>query len=64
MDHKEDIYCSFLLRIWVEPEDDGAWRFSLEDTQTGTRMGFSSLKNVCEYLEGLQEIECRNERES
>ena len=40
-----------MLRIWIEPGDDEKWRFSLEDTRTGKRKGFASLKNMFAYLE-------------
>jgi len=49
------IYCSFLLRIWVEPDDDGSWRYSLEDTQTGKRTGFTSLETLCQHIEKMVE---------
>jgi hypothetical protein len=50
MDEYKQVYCSFLLRIWVEPVDGERWRFSLENTSTGKRKGFASLKNMCDYL--------------
>ena len=50
MDEYKQVYCSFLLRIWIEPNDGDQWRFSLEDSRTGTRKGFVSLKNMCDYL--------------
>jgi len=59
---KENIYCSFLLRIWVEPNEDNMWRFSLEDTRTGRRKGFASLKKMIQYLEQITEQrECNKE---
>ena len=64
MDHEEQIYCSFLLRIWVEPDDDGTWLFSLENTQTGKRIGFASLAKLYEHLERLLEEECKNQNET
>lgn len=54
----DQIYCSFLLRIWVEPDGDGSWRFSLEDTQTGIRKGFVSLRDLCQHIEQLLARTC------
>lgn len=50
-------YHAFLLRIWAEPPDPAsrpaAWRFSLEDTHSGARRGFSSLDALLVYLADL-----------
>lgn len=43
-------YFSFLLRIWKDPESEGKWNFSLEDTRTGKRVGFVSLGRLADYL--------------
>ena len=51
MDEIKNVYCSYLLRIWIEPTDGEQWRFSLEDTRTGKRKGFACLKNMFAYLE-------------
>ncbi len=48
-------YQAYLLRCWQErsglPGSAPIWRFSLEDTQTGERHGFGSLKALTAYLE-------------
>jgi hypothetical protein len=64
MTNHDEIYCSFLLRIWIEPVDGDLWRFSLEDTRTGKRKGFSSLKKMAEYLAELTDQNCLPEGES
>ena len=61
---KHEIYCSYLLRIWIEPADGDQWRFSLEDTRTGKRKGFASLEKLSEHLERLLEGECKNQNET
>lgn len=44
-------YRVFVLRFWAEPDlSKKLWRFSLEDSLTGERYGFSSLENVCDFL--------------
>ena len=58
---QNEVYCSFLLRIWVEETDGGQWRFSLEDTQTGNRRGFSSLMKMVIYLSELIAEDCKVE---
>ncbi|RLD01123.1 MAG: hypothetical protein DRI46_05140 [Chloroflexi bacterium] len=50
MKTKKEISYSYLLRIWVEPNEDDTWRFSLEDTRTGKRHGFTTLENICAYI--------------
>jgi hypothetical protein len=42
-------YYAYLLRMW-RTGSDGPWRASLEDAQTGERVGFSSLAEACSYL--------------
>jgi hypothetical protein len=59
----EYLYCSYLLRIWVEPANDHQQRFSLEDTLTGKRMGFTSLEKMTKYLEQIINEECRDIKE-
>lgn len=46
-------YLAFLLRLWqVRGEDGGpAWRASLEDANTGERLGFASLGALVTFLE-------------
>ena len=51
-------YYSYLLRVWLAGDKDQPhWRASLEDTRSGERRGFASLRALCEYLHqqtGLQ----------
>jgi hypothetical protein len=55
MDEIKHVYCSYLLRIWSEPTDGEKWRFSLEDTRTGRRQGFTNLENLISFLTELME---------
>ena len=57
MDETKNVYCSFMLRIWIEPTDGEQWRFSLEDTRTGKRQGFASLEKLMAYLTKITENE-------
>lgn len=45
----------FILGLWPlsasRPGHTLTWRFSLENTQTGERIGFSSLAELTAYLE-------------
>jgi hypothetical protein len=43
-------YQAFLLRVWREDTLSG-WRVQLEDPHTGQSIGFSSMKQLYEYLE-------------
>lgn len=45
-------YISYLLRLWL-PDSAGkpAWRGSLEDPHTGSRLGFADLSSLFEYLQ-------------
>ena len=44
-------YMAYLLRLWLaENAGKPAWRGSLEDPHTGSRMGFSDLSSLFEYL--------------
>ena len=44
-------YFSYLLRLWQVPIDGGyTWRFLLESVQTGEKCGFTSLKELLDYL--------------
>lgn len=45
-------YQAYVLRFWSEQtQAEGiTWRFMLLDTQTGERMGFSSLHALFNYL--------------
>lgn len=42
-------YRSYLLRLWRE-ESERRWRASLEDPQTGKRMGFAGLEQLFAFL--------------
>lgn len=46
-------YHSYLLRFWQEQtlERADAWRFSLEEPQSGQRKGFDSLQELMSFLE-------------
>lgn len=57
MDESKHVYCSYLLRIWIEPTDGEQWRFSLEDTRTSKRQGFTSLEKLMAYLTEITENE-------
>jgi hypothetical protein len=52
-------YRAYLLRLWCEQGrgDDpaAAWRFSLEDAQTGARRGFADFETLVIFLSGLVE---------
>ena len=47
-------YQSFILRLWQERGLTGetavSWRFSLENTESGQRLGFNQLEDVCNFL--------------
>ena len=43
-------YQAFLIRVWRE-DDLSGWRVILEDPHTGQSIGFSSMKQLYEYLE-------------
>jgi len=60
MDDNKNVYCSYLLRIWIEPTDGEEWRFSLEDTRTGKRQGFASLEKLMIHLDELTKDECKS----
>jgi len=48
-------YQSYWLRCWevrsIHQEQAAAWRFSLENPQTGDKHGFNDLKALMDYLE-------------
>jgi hypothetical protein len=47
---------SMILRIWCTDQSDSTcWRVSLEDPETGKRIGFSSLEQLFVYLLDLTE---------
>ena len=44
-------YVSYLLRLWLaDNAGKPAWRGSLEDPHTGSRLGFADLSSLFEYL--------------
>jgi hypothetical protein len=47
-------YQSYLLRYWEEhgraPSQPAAWRFSLEEVETGKRHGFADLEALVAFL--------------
>ena len=45
-------YLSYLLRLWfVNQNDGGVWRASLEDPHTGKRSGFADMKALMQFLD-------------
>ena len=48
----EHRYISYLLRLWfVNQNDGGVWRASLEDPHTRKRSGFADLKALMQFLD-------------
>jgi len=45
-------YHAWLLRLWREGER-GAWRASLQDAESGERLGFADLERLFAYLRWL-----------
>ena len=44
-------YMAYLVRLWRTGPGEGAgWRASLQDAQTGQRMGFACLDDAVAYL--------------
>lgn len=49
---KQQIYLSYLLRLWqVIVDGQPVWRASLESAQTGQHRGFASLAQLTAFLE-------------
>jgi hypothetical protein len=51
-------YHAYLLRFWEERGEQGtptAWRFSLEDPQSGHRQGFADLGSLTAWLQASTE---------
>ncbi len=44
-------YRSYLLRLWLEPNDPPEWRAMLESPSSGERHGFASLKALFAFVE-------------
>lgn len=53
MKNQKPAYRSFLLRLWIEQTNGEKWRYSLEDTRTGKRKGFTSVEKLIVYLEEI-----------
>jgi hypothetical protein len=52
MSKEQRRYISYLLRLWeTEDNQEFVWRVSLESPHSGERMGFSSLADLCAFLE-------------
>jgi hypothetical protein len=47
-------YHAFMLRFWMERDDDArenfAWRFSLENPRTGDLIGFADLDRLIAFI--------------
>jgi hypothetical protein len=51
MTGSQQSYWSYLLRLWLSPSGDRMLlRASLENAQTGERIGFGDLENLFTYL--------------
>jgi hypothetical protein len=47
----QDGYRAYLLRLWQARDVSSTrWRASLEDPRTGTRLGFSSIARLHDFL--------------
>jgi hypothetical protein len=44
-------YRSYLLRLWLEPNANPAWRVMVESPANGERHGFSSLESFIAFLQ-------------
>jgi hypothetical protein len=45
-------YQAYLLRLWqVRAAGRWVWRTSLENAQTGSRVGFDSVEALCSHLQ-------------
>ena len=45
-------YVAYMLRLWqVRVGEEWSWRASLEHAHTGARKGFTSLEELCAYLQ-------------
>ena len=52
MGREQPHYYAYLLRLWqVRTAGIWNWRASLEDAQTGSRLGFDSVDALCRYLQ-------------
>ena len=54
MKEKDEMYRSYLLRLWQITQDDHfSWRASLENTKTGDRQAFESLDDFFNHVQKL-----------
>ncbi len=55
-------YLSYLLRIWHEHAGlEAVWRASLEDPQTGERLGFAGIVQLFEFVQKQLSVETSRE---
>ena len=65
MDSEKTNYRSYLLRLWwVEEADTTALRILVEDSMTGKRTGFSSMKELIAFLSMEVNLEEYNQKKS
>jgi len=43
-------YCSYLLRLWLEPNSPPEWRAILESAVSSKRHGFASMEDLFAFL--------------
>ena len=52
MQERKRGYVAYMLRLWqVRVGEEWSWRASLEHAHTGARKGFTSLEELCAYLQ-------------
>ncbi len=51
MNGRQRPYVSYLLRLWLVEGDGPVWRASLENPRTAERHGFTTLEDLCAYLQ-------------
>jgi hypothetical protein len=44
-------YRSYLLRLWLEPNNPPEWRAMLESPVSGARHGFATLEALFEFIQ-------------
>lgn len=60
-------YRTYVLRIWHENQNGDSRRLTLENTRTGSRVGFTEWETLIAYLEeqkGVAQIERDSSNES
>ncbi len=50
MTNQDRVYQSYLLRLWRDTPAR-SWFFELESIQTGRKIHFQSLVQLCEYIQ-------------